>query len=94
MLHPPAAVALAFVVMNFTVGLVLATTFQLAHCVEEVEFPQPMDDVGHMSADRAEHQLATTVDFSRNSCTLTWLMLRRNRRALPRSAAPARRTRP
>ncbi len=74
LLHPPLLVLAGFALMCSTVGLVLATTFQLAHCVEEADFPMPVDGEGHMSTDWAEHQLATTVDFARNNRLLTWYM--------------------
>ena len=54
-------------------GIVLSVVFQLAHCVEEADFP------GVAAADAgmgpwADHQLATTVDFSRSNGLLSWLL--------------------
>jgi linoleoyl-CoA desaturase len=52
-----------------TLGNVLATVFQLAHCVDEAEF------IGsRVRTDWAEHQLATTVDFARGNALLGWYL--------------------
>lgn len=72
--HPLWVVLICFFITNFTVGLVLAVTFQLAHCVQEAEFPLPGRQDGRMADDWAVHQLATTVDFSRHNPVLTWYM--------------------
>jgi linoleoyl-CoA desaturase len=51
----------------FLVGLILGVVFQLAHCVEEAQFPaQP----GAWTA----HQVQTTVNFARKSRLLTWYL--------------------
>jgi linoleoyl-CoA desaturase len=55
-------------------GLVLAVTFQLAHCVEIVEFPLPEAPGKPLARDWAEHQLATTADFADGNKLATWLM--------------------
>ena len=72
--HPLWVVLICFFITNFTVGLVLAVTFQLAHCVQEADFPMPGGPDGRMADDWAVHQLATTVDFSRHNPILTWYM--------------------
>jgi len=70
--HPLWVVALLALVMCFTTGVTLAVTFQLAHCVEEADFQHPAGDT--RLGDWAVHQLATTVDFARDSRALTWFM--------------------
>lgn len=52
-------------------GFTLAIVFQLAHCVEEAEFPLP-DENGQLATDWAEHQLRTTVDFGKDNKLLCW----------------------
>ncbi|MFV8754524.1 fatty acid desaturase family protein [Nannocystaceae bacterium ST9] len=61
-------------VMLFTCGFTLALVFQLAHCVEEAEFVQLPESANGSVIERdfAVHQLATTVDFARESRWLTW----------------------
>src|SRR5262249_7826029 len=39
--HSVAAVLLFYAIASLTLGIVLATVFQLAHVVEEASFPQP-----------------------------------------------------
>lgn len=70
MLQPVGYVLAGFALMCATVGVVLATTFQLAHCVEEAEFADADSHLG----DWAEHQMATTVDFAMDNGAVTWLM--------------------
>jgi linoleoyl-CoA desaturase len=70
---PVSWVVLFFFVMCFTVGVTLSITFQLAHCVEEADFPSPGAD-GRLPTDWAEHQLYTTVDFAMGNPLLTWYM--------------------
>jgi len=56
------------------VGVLLTIVFQLAHCVGEAEFPLPEGDSNRMAATWAVHQIETTVDFSRKSRVLTFLL--------------------
>ncbi len=72
-LHPVAGVALAYVVAALILGLTLAIVFQVAHCQADAEFPLPNAE-GAMATDWATHQVATTVDFARDSRVLTWLL--------------------
>ena len=70
LLHPLWAVALLWGLAIFVLGNVLATVFQLAHCVGEADFL----DSRTAETDWAEHQLATTVDFGRGSKVLGWYL--------------------
>jgi fatty acid desaturase len=54
--------------------MVLSVVFQLAHCVEQAEFPLPREDTGHIENAWAIHQVETTVDFARDSRVVTWLL--------------------
>jgi linoleoyl-CoA desaturase len=53
---------------------VLSVVFQLAHCVDEAEFPLPAEDSGKMENAWAIHQVETTVDFARRSRLAAWLL--------------------
>ncbi len=74
MMFHPWYIALAFYMLtNLINGVVLSTVFQLAHCVEEADFPMP-DQANTMQTHWAVHQIETTVDFARRSKVLTWLL--------------------
>ena len=55
-------------------GLTLATVFQLAHCVQEADFPLPIPGTRKMENDWFTHQVETTVDFAQGNRLLTWYM--------------------
>lgn len=57
---------IGFIAMHLAEGLVLGLVFQLAHAVEETDFPEP-DQKGSMEESWAVHQMHTTANFSRKS---------------------------
>ncbi len=73
LLHPVGAVIAVYAIAAFTSGVVLSVVFQLAHCVEEANFPLP-DVNGRMETDWAIHQVQTTVDFARTNSVISWLV--------------------
>jgi linoleoyl-CoA desaturase len=62
-----------YALANWVNGILLATVFQLAHVVEEAEFPMP-DEHSKMATHWAVHQVQTTVDFARNNRVLCWFL--------------------
>jgi len=60
--NPWPAVLAVYVVCSWCVGFLLATVFQLAHCVEHVAMPDV--DTPRRGPDRAGHQLDTTFDVA------------------------------
>jgi linoleoyl-CoA desaturase len=74
LVHPWWVVLLFYLFVTGTIGVVLTTVFQLAHCVEEAEFPAPDPDTLKMEAAWAVHQVETTVNFARTSRVLTWYL--------------------
>jgi linoleoyl-CoA desaturase len=72
--HPWWVVALFYLFVTGIMGVVMAVVFQLAHCVEEAEFPMPQKHTQRMERSWAEHQVETTVNFSGKSRILTWLL--------------------
>lgn len=66
-------VLIGFLLMHAILGFLFAVVFQLAHVVDQAEFPQPAAD-GSMTSEWAEHQLRTTVDFATSSRVLTWAL--------------------
>ncbi|MDQ3073356.1 MAG: acyl-CoA desaturase [Bacteroidota bacterium] len=68
---PLLPVIAGFLIMHFIAGLVLTTTFQLAHSVEGTTHPLP-DEKGNIENEWAIHQLNTTVNFSPKNKLLSW----------------------
>ena len=71
--HSIGAVLLYYTVVAVVAGLQLALVFQLAHAVEEADFPMAGEQ-GRMDKPWAIHQLETTANFSRDSRVVTWLV--------------------
>jgi len=72
--HPVWVVLLFYAVTTVVVGMVLSIVFQMAHCVEEAEFPLPRPDTGRIDNAWAVHQVETTVDFAPKSRVASWLL--------------------
>ena len=67
-------VLLFFGGVELLLGMTLSIVFQLAHVVDEADFPMPRPDTGRMEHAWAVHQAETTVDFDRRSRVLAWLL--------------------
>ena len=72
--HPWWLVLIFYMIVTSIIGVMLSIVFQLAHCVEEAEFPLPTEGTLRIEQAWAVHQVETTVDFARNSRTLCWLL--------------------
>jgi linoleoyl-CoA desaturase len=72
--HPWWAVLGCYAVASMVLGFLLSVVFQMAHCVEEAEFPLPSRETGRMTSAWAEHQVATSVDFARGNRVLSCLL--------------------
>lgn len=72
--HPIWQVLLFHLIAVFTLGVTLSTVFQLAHCLEEAEFPPPPQDARAVHEDWGAHQVETTVDFAQEYKGLTWFL--------------------
>jgi linoleoyl-CoA desaturase len=72
--HRPAVVLGYYVLSGIVMGFLLSVVFQVAHCVEEAEFPEPRPSTGRLDHAWAVHQAETSVDFSRQSRLLSWLL--------------------
>ena len=73
-LHPAGHVLLVYAGVCLVTGVTLGTVFQLAHCVEEAEYETCPGPAARYPRPWAEHQLATTVDFSPRSRLLSWYL--------------------
>lgn len=71
LVHSVGWVILFYLLTSFVLGLTLAVTFQLAHCVEEASFPSIPED-HRMEDDWMTHQVLTTVDFAPTNRLLSW----------------------
>jgi linoleoyl-CoA desaturase len=72
--HSVAALLVCYAAAALVAGAVLSVVFQVAHCVEEAQFPVPLATTGRMEHAWAVHQVQTTVDFARRSRVVTWLL--------------------
>lgn len=63
---------IGFVAMHFAMGLTLGLVFQLAHVVEDTEFPEP-NEQGNIEDAWAVHQMKTTANFARKSFLATFI---------------------
>ncbi len=63
---------IGFLSIHFVAGLTLALIFQLAHVMEETEYPTPRD--GTVLNQWAVHQLQTTLNFANNKRVFSWLV--------------------
>jgi len=62
-----------FFVMHFVAGLALSAIFQLAHVMEECEFPVPNDN-RKMENNWAVHQMLNTANFAPRNRVLGWFI--------------------
>ena len=60
-----------FFVLHMTCGIIMSLVFQLAHVVENAEFPIPNEE-GNIENEWFIHQMETTVDFARNNSLINW----------------------
>jgi linoleoyl-CoA desaturase len=74
MLHPFGNVVLSYLVAVVTLGLVLATVFQVAHVSDAAEFRATEAGSSAVARPWAEHQVETTVNFARGNRVLNWYL--------------------
>jgi len=74
MLHPLWAVVTCYLIAAGTAGIILSIVFQLAHVVEETQFPTPDPATGRIDTPWAIHQVETTADFARGNRLVSWFV--------------------
>jgi linoleoyl-CoA desaturase len=74
LLHPFWAALACFLIATGTAGIILSVVFQLAHVVEETQFPSPEPSTGRIGTPWAIHQVQTTADFARGNRWVTWFV--------------------
>jgi linoleoyl-CoA desaturase len=61
-----------FLVMHGVLGVTLSYVFQMAHCVEDAQFPAPDPHSNKIENEWALHEVATTANFAMNSKFISW----------------------
>ena len=61
-----------FLVYGLFAGFVLSIVFQLAHTVEDTQFPTANVQTGKMEDEWALHQLKTTANFATKNKMISW----------------------
>jgi linoleoyl-CoA desaturase len=64
-------VAVGFLAMHLTAGIILGVIFQLAHVVEGPDYPMP-DEQGQMEHAWLLHEMHTTANFAAANKPLSW----------------------
>jgi linoleoyl-CoA desaturase len=72
--HSPAIVLGYYALSGVVMGFLLSVVFQVAHCVEEAEFPAPGAGGWRLDCAWAVYQAETSVNFSRRSGIVSWLL--------------------
>ena len=67
------ATIMFYFAMQIVSGLIISVVFQLAHVLEETDFPKPLGD-GKIENNFAIHQLHTTANFARKNLPLSWFV--------------------
>jgi len=70
--HPFWVICLFYLLTSWTIGLISSVIFQLAHCVEEADFPEPHPQSLQMKNEWMIHQIETTINFARKNHLLNW----------------------
>ncbi len=65
---------IGFLVLSLVSGFILSIVFQLAHTVEDTEFPIPDEATHRLPDEFAAHQIKTTANFSTGSKVLSWFV--------------------
>jgi linoleoyl-CoA desaturase len=74
LLHSWWVVLLVYLLVTAIFGLILSVVFQLAHVVEEAQFPEPCPETDRIESHWAVHQVETTVDFAPRNPIVTWFV--------------------
>jgi len=63
-----------FMLSTAVAGLVLSMVFQLAHTVEDADFPVPCAITSKLEDEWAIHQVRTTANFAIDNKVVSWLV--------------------
>ncbi len=65
---------IGFIIFTCVAGFVLSLVFQLAHTVEDTQFPHANAATGLMEDEWAIHQIKTTANFANRNKLVSWLV--------------------
>jgi len=65
---------IGFLTASLVTGFIISVVFQLAHTVEETEFPMPDGDSNRIENEWAIHQVQTTANFATRNKLISWLV--------------------
>ncbi len=65
---------IGFLTLHAVMGLTLALVFQMAHVVEDIDFPMPDEATHKIENEWAIHQVKTTANFAMNNKLISWLV--------------------
>lgn len=65
---------IGFLIYGMFTGFVLSMVFQLAHVIEETQFPVATQPINQLEDEWAVHQLKTTANFATKNKVITWLV--------------------
>ncbi|WP_044172813.1 fatty acid desaturase family protein [Flectobacillus major] len=63
---------IGYFIIAFVCGFVSAVVFQLAHVVEQAQFPMPDEQTAKIDTEWAIHQIRTTANFATKSKIVSW----------------------
>jgi linoleoyl-CoA desaturase len=63
-----------FLIASMVTGFVISIVFQLAHTVEDTQFPVPLADTNKIENEWAIHQIQTTANFATKNRLISWLV--------------------
>ncbi|RYY36731.1 MAG: acyl-CoA desaturase [Sphingobacteriaceae bacterium] len=65
---------LGFVIAAVVCGFCISVVFQLAHAVEETNFPVPCVETNKIEEEWAIHQISTTANFATRNKVISWFL--------------------
>jgi linoleoyl-CoA desaturase len=68
------AYLIGFLIMAIVSGFILSIVFQLAHTVEDAEFPLPDEASNKLPDEFAAHQIKTTANFATKNKAISWFV--------------------
>jgi linoleoyl-CoA desaturase len=68
---PLAAIGIFFLVASVT-GLIIVTVLQMAHVMDDVDFPEPSGDPLKIENEWAIHEVQTTSNFAPKNAVINW----------------------
>ncbi len=65
---------IGYSIIVFVCGITISIVFQLAHIVEDTQFPVPNAETNKIDTEWAIHQVLTTADFATHNRVISWFV--------------------